>query len=381
MTEQSTPGHPAADRSRPPRIGVGIIGASTGGWASISHVPALKSLQDRYELRAVSTSRRASAQAAAEQSGAAAAYDNHTDLIADPGVDLVVVAVKVTHHRELVTAALDAGKNVYSEWPLGVDLPEAAELVRRAGAAGVRTAIGLQARFAPQVRHARDLIEQGWIGRVLGTTLVGSGISWGPVTDRAHAYWFDAANGVTPLSVPALHALDAVHWTLGEFTDVSANLVTGRTETTLAEDGSTLPVTAPDQVSVIGTLSGGAAASLHYRGGLSRGDNLRWEINGTEGDLVLTSPVGNLQVADLTLAGGRGDDTTVTPIATPSAYFTDVPADLTGPAHNVAQLYAQFARDLREGTSVVPGFDHALVRHRLLATIEEAAATGRRATL
>jgi predicted dehydrogenase len=37
-------------------------------------------------------------------------------------VNLVVVAVKVIHHREIISAALSAGKTVYSEWPLGVSL-------------------------------------------------------------------------------------------------------------------------------------------------------------------------------------------------------------------------------------------------------------------
>ncbi len=359
------------------KIGVGVIGAGLGGWAALGHVPALAALPE-YELRAVSTSREESARAAARQFGVPAAYGHHAGLISDPGVDLVVVAVKVTHHRELVEAALEAGKMVYGEWPLGNGLDEAAGLARRARAAGVRTVIGLQARFAPQVRYARDLIEQGYLGRVMATTLVGSGLAWGPVTDRSHAYWYDDANGATTLTVPTLHALEAVHHVLGEFAAVSANLVNGRTGAVVAEDGSVIPVTAPDQVSLIGTLHGGAAASVHYRGGLSRGDNLRWEINGTEGDLVLTSSQGNLQVADLVLEGGRADDDGVAGLDVPAGYHADLPVPVTGPAHNVAQLYARFARDLRDGTGVVPGFDHALTRHRLIDAIHRSAADGSR---
>ncbi|QYN19068.1 Gfo/Idh/MocA family protein [Amycolatopsis sp. DSM 110486] len=97
-------------------IGVGIVGGSTGGWAALGHVPALRALPG-YDLRAVSTSRQESAEAAAKEFGADAAYDNHANLIADPAVDLVVVAVKIAHHREIISAALSAGKTVYSEWP------------------------------------------------------------------------------------------------------------------------------------------------------------------------------------------------------------------------------------------------------------------------
>ena len=49
------------------------------------------------------------------------------------------------------------------------------------------------------------------------------------------------------------------------------------------------PKNAEDQILVIGQLESGAAASVHYRGGLSRGTNLLWEINGTEGDIQVTA--------------------------------------------------------------------------------------------
>ncbi|MFF7184932.1 Gfo/Idh/MocA family protein [Streptomyces sp. NPDC008222] len=356
-------------------IGVGIIGAGLGGWAALGHVPALGALPD-YELRAISTTRRESADAAAREFGVPASFDDHEALIAHPDVDLVVVAVKVTHHHRLVSDALRAGKAVYSEWPLGVGLEQAADLAERARAARVRTVIGLQARFAPAVRHARDLVADGYVGKVLGTTLVGSGVAWVGETDRAHAYIFDRTAGASTLAVPAMHALDALNFVLGDFDEVSAGLVRGRTEVRITDEGVTLPVTAPDQVSVTGTLHG-AAASVFYRGAYSRGDNLRWEINGTDGDLVLTAPGinGNLQVADLRLEGGRGADGTVAPIRIPDRYFAAVPRELTGPAHNVAQLYAALAADLRTGTDTVPGFDHALDRHRLLSAIEEASRT------
>ncbi len=360
------------------KIGVGIIGASQGGWASIGHVPALQALQDDYELRAVSTSRRESAELAAKQFGVQDAFDNHHDLVTHPDVDLVVVAVKVTHHHQLVSAALDAGKMVYSEWPLGVDLDEAADLAARAEAAGVRTVIGLQARSAPEIRHARDLVANGYVGQVLGTTLVASGVAWGPQTDSAYAYTFDDRSGATALSVPGMHALDALDFTLGPFAHVAADLVTGRKEVHLADLGTTIPVTAPDQISVAGTLRGGAGVSVFYRGGSSRGQNLRWEINGTEGDLVLTAPGinGNIQVVDLTLEGGRGSDSTVAGITVPDHYFGTVPRTLTGMPRNVALTYALLAEDLRAGTHTVPGFAHAVEQHRLLEAIKRASLTG-----
>lgn len=65
----------------------------------------------------------------------------------------------------------------------------------------------------------------------------------------------------------------------------------------------------------------------------------------------------------------------------PDAYFAGVGRELTGPAHNVAQLYAQLARDLADGTHEVPNLAYALTRHRLVDAVEKASATGVRQSL
>lgn len=146
----------------------------------------------------------------------------------------------------------------------------------------------------------------------------------------------------------------------------------GRTEVTVTDDGNTVfPVTTPDQISVIGTLENGAAASVFYRGGASRGDNFRWEINGTDGDIVLTAPWGNIQVTDLTLEAGFGEDATVSKLEVPAEYSAGIPDGLVGPARNVAALYTHLGRDLREGTRTAPDFTYAHTRHRLMDAIRD----------
>lgn len=347
-------------------IGVGIIGASPGaGWAAATHVPAVQTLP-QYDLRAVATSRVESARRATAE-WSVDAYADPRQLIAHPGVDLVVVAVKVPDHHDLVTRALAAGKMVFSEWPLGVDLAQAEELAAAATAAGVPTVIGLQARFDPAIAHLRNLVRQDYLGRVLATNLVGSGQAWGSTTDSAHAYAYDRRNGVTPLSVSVGHALDALTYVLGDVESVTATLGVGHRHIDVL-DGPPIRSTTPDQVAVTAALAGGTVASIFYRGGLSRAGDLRWEINGTEGDVLITSPIpnGNLQATELILAGGRGSDAHVEPINAPEHFS---PVGLPGPARNVAALYAAFARDLREGTSLAPSFGDAVRLHGLIDRI------------
>src|SRR5438045_4512272 len=156
------------------KIRVGIIGANPDrGWAAQAHIPALKSLPDDFEITALSTTRRESADAAAKLFGVPAAFDNHHELVNSPAVDVVAVAVKVPYHLELATAALEAGKAVYCEWPLGNGLQEAETLAALAKKKGVLAVVGLQARSAPSVAYAHDLIQQGYDGEELSTTLIG----------------------------------------------------------------------------------------------------------------------------------------------------------------------------------------------------------------
>jgi predicted dehydrogenase len=152
-----------------------------------------------------------------------------------------------------------------------------------------------------------------------------------------------------------------------------------RQSVTIAGTGESMPMTADDQVALTGLLEGGAALSMQYRGGYSRGTNLLWEINGTQGDLQLTAAGGQAQIFEMTVHGGNGEQSSLEVLPVPEQYRWS--PEVAGPSVNVAEAWARFARDYREGTHLCPTFDDAVTRHRLLNAIETAAATGQRQTL
>src|SRR5437870_8262001 len=154
-------------------LGVGIIGVSpVRGWAATAHIPALRALPN-YELRALSAQSAESARAAGEAFKVSATFSDHQQLVSQPDIDVVAVTVKVPHHRELVSAALAAGKAMYCEWPLGRDLDEARAMAALAAEQRVRTVVGLQGRQAPAIQFVQRLLDDGYIGEVLSTTMVG----------------------------------------------------------------------------------------------------------------------------------------------------------------------------------------------------------------
>jgi hypothetical protein len=88
-------------------------------------------------------------------------------------VDIVAVSVNVPQHYDLIRPALEAGKDVFSEWPLARNLAEADELVQLAKEKGVRTSVGLQARQNPSILKAKEIVASGKLGKILNTTLYG----------------------------------------------------------------------------------------------------------------------------------------------------------------------------------------------------------------
>src|SRR5947209_6603201 len=145
------------------KIRLGLIGASVSGtWSSRSHLPAVRASAE-VELTAVCTTRAESAEAARQAYGARLAFDDWRNMVASPEIDAVAVVVRVPSHYAPTKAALEAGKHVYCEWPLGRTSVEAVELAQLAKSNGLVTAVGLQARVNPTVMHMKELVESGFV--------------------------------------------------------------------------------------------------------------------------------------------------------------------------------------------------------------------------
>jgi predicted dehydrogenase len=361
------------------RLGVGIVGVSpVRGWAATAHIPALRALPN-YEIRALSAHNTESARAAGELFEVAAVFSDHQQLVTQPDVDLVAVTVKVPHHRELVAAALDAGKAVYCEWPLGRDLDDARAMAALATQQGAPVVVGLQARQAPAIQFIQQLIHDGYLGEVLSTTMVGLSVP-GNIVGQPNAYMLDKTNGANLLTIAIGHSLDTLNYVLGEFANLSAVSDLRRPLITIDETGQQIVKTAADQIAIIGTLTSGATASIHIREAVAGGTGFLWEINGTNGTLRITADAAQPQIYPLTVAGAHGRNEPAE-LAVPAALTQKWPAlsRLEGtPAYNVGRAYAAFAADIDNRTHTVPDFTDAVRRHEVIAAIEQSAATGKR---
>jgi predicted dehydrogenase len=361
------------------KIRVGIVGLSPNrGFASIAHIPALRALAE-FEIAAVCTTRQESAEATAKHFNIPLAFSDPDKLARHPDIDLVTVTVKVPDHRQPVMAAIEAGKHVYCEWPLGRNTGEAQEMLDAAERKGVRHAVGLQGQWSPTINYVKDLVAEGYVGRVLTASLLGCAPNWGTTLDRA--YQADFANGANMMTITGGHQIDALCHCLGEFKEVSAFAVNQR-ERIVTEDQGEVSLTSPDQLAVSGILGSGAVVSFQIRGGMTRGTEFLFEIHGSEGDLVLASTTGgSMQRQELSLHGAQGKGAKLTELPIPAKYRYVPESTPANSPYNVAQLYAKLGESIRNGTPATPGFDAAVRRHHLIDAIVRASKTGQKQTI
>lgn len=356
------------------KIRLGFVGANVRAtWASQAHYPALLASPD-VELTAVCTTRPESADEARRALGAKLAFHDYRAMVASPEIDAVVVVVKVPEHYGPTRAAIEAGKHVFTEWPLGRTTAEAEELAALARSRGVQTAVGLQSRVSPTLMYMREQIADGYVGEVLSCLV--TTMRDGPLARPSSRTWQrDVRLGAHTLSIATGHVIDALRFVVGDFARVACLVTTQARHWYETDTQQLVEVTSPDHVLVSGQLARGAVASVHVGAVPWAGSGFRLEIYGRDGTLVATGSVSSQRGETLRLQGARGSHT-LSDLAVPER-FVYVPDNFPrGDPFNVGQMYALFAGAIRTGQSRVPTFDTAVELHRFLDTIQQASETG-----
>ena len=207
------------------KIRLGFVGANVSStWSSQSHFPALLASPD-VELTAVCTTRPESAEEARLAFGAKLAFHDFRTMVSSPEIDAVAVVVRVPSHYEPTKAAIEAGKHVLTEWPLGKNTAEAEELATLARANGVQTAVGLQSRVSPALLYIKELIDGGYVGEVLSCHV--TTMRDGSLVRHSSGTWQrDASLGANTLTIANGHVIDALRFVLGNFSRVACMVTT-----------------------------------------------------------------------------------------------------------------------------------------------------------
>lgn len=205
------------------KLGVGVIGC--GGIGSRVHVPNY-ARNPRVRLVAVADIEVERARAVAEQWGVEAYYEDYRDLLARPDVDAVSVTTPVFMHAAPAIAAMEAGKHVLCEKPIARTLAEADRMVETAERCGVLLTMGYQPRFSRLWERAKQVLDDGLLGRIIGVNTVSYGKAGLP------APWFlDPAKAGGGIFMDwGIYTAYMLQWLAGPVVAVSATIRAFRTE-------------------------------------------------------------------------------------------------------------------------------------------------------
>ena len=192
------------------RLRVGIIGA--GSFAKATHLPNLKHLSDRYEIRAIVSRTGTSALALARQYRAAVAATDYREILTDPQIDAVLICTRHDQHAAQATEALRAGKHVFLEKPMAIDREELADIhkaIRELQTAGTCPVfmVGFNRRFSPFAMRAREIIA----GRV-HPLLIRYRMNAGPLPP---GHWVSGPEGGGRIVGEVCHILDLFRYLTG----------------------------------------------------------------------------------------------------------------------------------------------------------------------
>ena len=360
------------------KIRLGIIGANLHrGWAMRSHLPAVVASPE-FELTAVCTTRMESAEESRQAFGARLAFDDYNVMLAHPEIDAVVVSLRVPNHYEPTTAALNAGKHIYTEWPLGRTTAEAQEMADLARAKGVINMVGLQSRANPAMLYLKDLVAAGYVGEVMSCHV--SRISeGGDTSEQSDRTWQrDRELGANTLTIsPRPHHRRAAGSSSATSVSVATVVSTQADQWHETDTDRMVDVTSPDNILVSGrNWPAGGVASVHIASNpLGRQRLPDGNIRYAKGTLVASSdessqPRWRTRIQGVQ-GGNRLEDLTI-----PAQYTYVLEGMPRGAPYNVGQMYYQFGRGIREGDGCQPDFDEAVRLHHFIDRIQEASERG-----
>src|SRR5581483_1469578 len=186
--------------------GIGIVGC--GGIVNYAHLIAYK--DNHLNVVACYDIDPTVARKTAEQHGIPTVYDNLHQLLADPRIEIVDIAVQPWHQRAIAEAALAAGKHLLCQKPLSDVFAHAVAIVRAGKRAGRKVSVNQQMRWSAGIAAAHDLIQRGYIGQPTDAQIqVSTSTPW-------HMWPWLAESPRLEVQYHSIHYLDSMRFLFGD---------------------------------------------------------------------------------------------------------------------------------------------------------------------
>jgi predicted dehydrogenase len=199
---------------------VGIISAA---WGAFAHLPAWRSL-DGVEVTAICTSRRETAEAAAQKFGVARPFWDAQAMCADPDLDIIDIGTRPSYRHDMVLAALRNGKHIYSGIPMAHNLAAARDMHDAWRAVGTVAVVDAFSQWIPALRRAKELVDEGFTGRLMsGSCRFNMSLFNRPHPQFPYNWFWEAGLGVSSVRNNGSHLLHYLIHLLGPIRELVAD--------------------------------------------------------------------------------------------------------------------------------------------------------------
>lgn len=269
------------------KVKIGVLGA---GAISGIYLKNLTAVFEETEVEAVCDICREKAEAAAKDYGIGKVYDAFEEMLADENVEIILNLTRPKEHYETTKQALLAGKHVYSEKPLAETFEEGKELTDLAKERGLLLGGAPDTFLGAGIRTCRKLIEDGFIGRVIGAEarmICRGHESWHPAPE----FYYQKGGG--PMMDMGPYYMTALVHLIGRVQGVSG--MTGksfeqRVITSQPKKGTKIDVEVPTYYGGLMRFENGAIGNVTMTFDVHYDSQAFLEIYGTEGTLRVPDP-------------------------------------------------------------------------------------------
>ncbi len=268
-------------------VRIGIIGTGIGA----THAKVFSQI-DGANVVAIASADRHRAEGFAAKFHVPLATDDYREVLT-ADLDAVVIATPPTLHREMVLAAIDAGKHVFCEKPLAASLDDSLELLQAAEKSGIVHLVNFHLRYESSFRTAAELVQSGQIGAV---TNIDALVTVNPIDylnasfgSTSKTQWFtDAKQGGGLLrSSAGPHLIDLVLWLGGAVESLTAAMMTSQSRVPLSETDRWVDVAVDDGFAVIGRLASAGLVTLRGVPVAEHHTDFSVTLHGTQGSLYV----------------------------------------------------------------------------------------------
>lgn len=282
-------------------IGVGLIG---GGFMAKAHTNAYSTIPYIFYPSSYTIRRRALGAATLEEASEAArrygyerACEGYEQVINSPDVDLVDVSTSDVLHKEIAIAAIRAGKHVLCEKPMALTREDAREMYLEARNSSVKAMVGFNYRFFPAVQLAKNLIDQGVLGKIYNFNGIYNQDSGAFDDIPFEKVWYAGGSKGSGVGLGiGSHIIDMSRFLCGEVEEVSG-LTATYNPVRMSETGPKKVEREEEMLALFSFESGATGLIKASAVAAGRKNQLSFEISGSRGSLAFTTEAPNfLQV-------------------------------------------------------------------------------------